>query len=411
MKVSVLTLGCKANQADSYQIEKILYNAGYQIVTKSEKPDICIINTCAVTQKADQQSKQFINKYLNKNIKVIVTGCHSELYGNEIKKSYPSIKILKNDSKSEILSLLKPLDNSNTASYHHPRQRPAVKIQDGCNNSCSYCVIPSTRGNSKSIPKEKIIDEIVEYETLGYKEIVLTGIHIGAYGKDLIPQISLSKILKLILKKTSDIRIRLSSIEITEIDEELLEVISDNRICKHLHIPLQSGDDNILSAMNRRYKVMDFIRTIDKILYLYNDIAIGTDVIVGFPGENEEAFKNTKVILEKLPLSYMHIFTFSKRPNTIAFEFPEQIDEKIKKIRSKILRELGDHKRRQYIANNISKIKKVIIENSTSKGFFGTSEDYIKVFIPKMVGFMEGMIVDVRIDGNKKNMAIGTLLN
>ncbi len=411
MKVSVVTLGCKANQAEGYNIEKVLHKAGYKIVSISEEPDICIINTCSVTSRADKESRQLINKYLNKNIRVIVTGCYSEINRDKIKELYPSIEILRNDSKLEILRLIKPLDNVITTSYYHPRQRPAVKIQDGCNNSCAYCIIPSTRGNSRSVNPDKIIDEIVEYESIGYKEVVLTGIHIGAYGTDLIPQFLLSKILNFILRKTCTIRIRLSSLEITDINNELLDVLSDSRICKHLHIPLQSGDDNILFAMNRRYKAKDYIKIIDKILYLYNDIALGTDVIVGFPGENEAAFNNTKALLDELPFSYMHIFAFSRRPNTIASKLPLQIDENTKKIRSKILRNIGEKKRREFITKNIGNIKKVIIENQNSQGFIGTSEDYIKVLIPNNNNLREGLSIDVIIIGYKKNFAIGTPIN
>lgn len=407
MKFTVLTLGCKTNQAESTIIERTLCEAGHKVADITDKPDICIINTCSVTAKADQQSRQLINKYLNNDIRVIVTGCYSELNHEKIKRSNPEIEIIKNKDKSDILKTFKIEDTGVKEPYYHTRHRPAVKVQDGCNNACSYCVIPMTRGRSRSLSPGEIINEICHYESLSYKEVVLTGIHLGAYGADLIPGLSLATILKSILNQTKDIRIRLSSIEVKEIDDELLEVLADERICKHLHIPLQSGDNNILRSMNRTYKVEDYRQKINNILYLFNDIALGADVMVGFPGEKEPEFKNTQQLLKEIPFSYLHVFAFSSRPGTKADKLPEQIDEETKRLRSLALRVTGEAKKREFIIKNIGKVKHVIVESKTGKGFIGTSDDYIKVFLYHNDMIEEGMSVNVKLDRYDNGQATG----
>ncbi len=407
MKFTVLTLGCKTNQAESARIERTLCEAGHKVADVKDKPDICIINTCSVTSKADQQSRQLINKYLSNDIKVVLTGCYSELYYENLKLSMPDIEIIRHKDKHDILRNIKVESSEIKEPYSHPRHRPAVKVQDGCNNACSYCIIPMSRGKSISLPLDEIIDEIMHYESLNYREIILTGIHLGAYGLDLIPRLTLSKLLKTILNKTRLIRIRLSSIEVKEIDDELLEVLMESRVCKHLHIPLQSGDDKILMAMNRTYKVEDFRKKIKKILYLFDDIAIGTDVIVGFPGEKYCEFRNSEKLLEQIPFSYLHVFAFSPRPGTKAAQLPKQIDEETKKIRSLTLRSLGELKKRAFIVRNIGKIKQAVIESMTGEGFTCTTDNYIKVVIPPSGGLQEGMSVSVKLDRYNNGRIIG----
>lgn len=407
MKFTVLTLGCKTNQAESIRIERTLCEAGHKIAGISDKPDICIINTCSVTAKADQQSRQLINKYLKNNIRVIVTGCYSELNYEKLKSSKPEIGIIRNKDKADILGTFKIKGTGVKEPDYNTRHRPVVKVQDGCNNACSYCVIPITRGRSRSLPPNEIIDEICHYESLNYKEVVLTGIHLGAYGADLIPRLSLSKVLKSILNRTKDMRIRLSSIEVKEIDDELLEVLAEGRICKHLHIPLQSGDNNILRSMNRNYKAEDYRKKINNILYLYNDIALGTDVMVGFPGEKYPEFINTQQLLKEIPFSYLHVFAFSPRPGTKADKLPEQVDEETKRLRSLALRVIGEAKKKEFILKNIGKVKHVIIESKTVKGFMGTSDDYIKVFLYHNDMIEEGMSVNVKLDHHDNGCTTG----
>lgn len=416
MKIAVLTLGCRTNQAESIHIEKTLSESGYQIATKNiEDADIFIINTCAVTAKAEQQSRQLIHKYLKSKAKIIVTGCYSQYYPEKVRAIDSNIIILKNDDKDNVLKIIPPLktdkDEVFKRNFIPQRHRPTVKIQDGCNNACSYCLIPLIRGASRSIQPQKIIEEVITYEILGFKEVVLTGIHIGSYGYDLEPQSSLSNLLNLILKKTSKLRIRLSSIESTEIEDELLDLVTDKRICKHFHIPLQSGDDKILERMNRHYTRKSYIKKIEKILYLFGDIGLGTDIIVGFPGEDDKAFKNTENLVKEVPFSYLHVFSFSLRPGTKAADFQPKVDENVKKIRSQIIKTLGEEKKRLYILKNIGKIKSVIIEGESLGGFYGTSEDYIKVLLPKDKDIRAGVEAIVRIEKYSDGLAIGKSLN
>jgi threonylcarbamoyladenosine tRNA methylthiotransferase MtaB len=400
MKIAVLTIGCKTNQAESLAFEQSLSNNGHSIVELSEKPDLCIINTCTVTSKADYQSRQLVNRALKSDAKVIVTGCYAEINHDKLKKADSSIEIIKNTEKDNIINLIKQDTSSNTrniASKGLSRHRPFVKVQDGCNYSCSYCAITIARGRSRSIPIENVINEIKSLESADYKEVVLTGIHLGTYGLDLKPKKTFSDLLRNILIKTKIPRIRISSMEVKEIDEELLELMTDERVCRHLHVPLQSGDDNILKLMNRTYTVYDFISGIEMITKKFPDISIGTDVIAGFPGEGDVEFNNTKKLIESMPFSYLHAFPYSRRPGTMAAAFKGHVPEAVKKERVAVLRGIGTAKKTAYIKKNIGKILDVVIENRTSAGFTGTAGNYIKVFIDNPEKINEGMLVRVVI--------------
>lgn len=408
MKIAVLTLGCKTNQAESMNMEHALNNAGHQIVEMLEKPDICIINTCTVTSKADYQSRQLINRALKNNAKVIVTGCYAELNNEQIKNIDNNIEVIRNNNKSNIINMIPNEYSSGNINFSkYARHRPAVKVQDGCNYSCSYCAIPMARGRSRSIPIDRVISEIKFYESLGYKEIVLTGIHLGTYGLDLKPKKSLSMLLDNILKNTNIPRIRISSLEIKEIDDKFLELLTEERICKHLHIPLQSGDDNILKLMNRTYSTKDFLSGIERIIKKVPEISIGTDVIVGFPSEGEVEFENTKKLIESIPFSYLHVFPYSPRPRTKAVTFSGQVAGAIKKERVTILREIGMAKKEDYIEKNIGKSLDIIVEDRCEDGVIGTAGNYIKVLVTDENNIKEGMLVNVHVLGHKDGIAIG----
>ncbi len=422
MKIAILTLGCKTNQAESMHIEHALNDAGHKIVEMPENPDLCIINTCTVTAKSDYQSRQMIRRALNNKAKVIVTGCYAELNNDLLKNTYSDITVVKNRDKSNIISAIPQNTSCNTECLtnkysiapllHHSsilsRHRPIVKVQDGCDYSCSYCAIPMARGKSKSVPVDEVINQIKRYESMVYNEVVLTGIHLGTYGLDLKPKKSLSTLLKNILINTRIPRIRLSSLEIREINEELLEVIAEGRICKHLHIPLQSGDDNILKLMNRMYSVDNFLSGIERIFKKIPDISIGTDVIVGFPGEGEPEFKNTEQLIKSIPFSYLHVFPYSQRPKTKAIELPGEVIEPLKKERASALREIGTAKKAAYIKRNIGKPLDTIIENRVKEGLLGTTGNYIKILIEGKNNLTQGMLVNVHILGYKNNLAVGS---
>lgn len=408
MKISVLTLGCKVNQAESSLIEGSLKSSGHQIVDVAEKPDVCIVNTCTVTAKSDCQSRQLIRKAHRAGARVFVTGCYSELN----KESVQSIKgveaIVNNTNKLSIIGRLsnKTIDASSCLTTI-AKSRFFLKIQDGCNYSCSYCAIPKARGASKSIIPDTVISGAVGAVSSGYNEIVLTGIHLGTYGVDLKPKVTLSKLIETILKQTTIKRMRLSSIEVREIDDELLDLLTDKRICNHLHIPLQSGDDRILKLMNRTYNSGHFSFKIKRISKRIPGISIGTDVIVGFPGEGDTEFQNTYTLLEHLPISYMHVFPFSSRPGTFASQMPDKTSPGTKKERAQRLALLSERKKAGYMLEHIGKTLDVLIEDSNMDGTCsGITGNYLKVIVPSG-SHTRGSLISVRIQGIQKGKLIG----
>jgi len=406
MRIAILTLGCKVNQAESSFIESNLINLGFSIVNLSEKPDYCIVNTCTVTSKSDYQSRQLIRRAVRSGAKVITTGCYSQLSPDEIKKIDRTIEIIQHSDKYSIIKSLTGHNASNNLIYSN-RSRPYVKVQDGCNGSCSYCIVPKARGKSHSMTVSDIAEKVADFSLSGYKEVILTGIHLGSYGYDFKPKLKLSKLLITLLEKTNIERIRLSSIEVNEVDNDLIALLKEKRICSHAHIPLQSGDDRILKLMNRMYNAKDFHNIIEKILNNVPDIAIGTDVIVGFPGEGDKEFSNTRHLLDTLPITYMHIFPFSTRPDTLASKMGNQVHSMIKKERFAELNTLNIKKRKAYMNLQEGKALDVIIEEHDPENTsVGTSGNYLKVRLHSKV-YSKKSLVRVRITGIEKNMLQG----
>ena len=379
MKISFLTLGCRVNQSESSVIEGTLKENGVTIVSLSENPDFCIVNTCAVTAKGDYNSRQLIRRAARSGAKVIVTGCYSQLKSDDVKSMPGVFEVIDNARKFDIVKMITSVD-VDLCYGRHSRSRPYLKIQDGCNHRCSYCAVPFARGKSRSIPEEEVIEKVQIIESRGYNEVVLTGIHIGSYGRDLPVKSNLKKVLKGILRETKIRRIRLSSLEITEVDEEFIEIIEEERICRHLHLPLQSGSDAVLSVMRRGYRSSEFSQRLRAIAGRINNISLGTDIIVGFPGERDEDFKATFDLLRSLPVSYMHIFPFSVRSGTDASTMKGQIDDLTIKIRAEKLADLNRVKKRSYMERQINNPLDVILEDSLGSGvFMGTSGNYVKV--------------------------------
>jgi threonylcarbamoyladenosine tRNA methylthiotransferase MtaB len=406
MKVSVLTLGCKVNQSESSIIEGNLKKLGYSIVSLSEHPDYTVVNTCAVTSKSDYQSRQLIRRAVRSGARVIVTGCYSQLRPNDIRNIGGIFSIVENNKKMSIINMLTDNILSTTYSYSS-RTRPYLKVQEGCNFACTYCIVPLARGKSVSLDVSEVIRQANEFEASGYNEIVLTGIHLGSYGYDLRPRTRLSELLKTLLKKTKIHRIRLSSIEINEVDDELIGILKEQRICKHIHLPLQSGDDAVLRLMNRRYTSDVYVSTVENIIKNVPDIAIGTDVIVGFPGEGDKEFLNTKELLSSMPIAYMHIFPFSSRPNTLASKMSMQNTPSVKRERFNELNALNIKQKRAFILSQINKTLDIIIEEHCPENISsGTSNNYLKVKIPSRM-YPKGTLVYVRVSGIEGNILEG----
>ena len=407
MKAAILTLGCRVNQSESELIEGNLKSHGFSIAGLSEKPDYCIINTCSVTAKSDYQSRQLIRRAVRSGAKVIVTGCYSQLNAEDIAKIDSNIEIVDNSDKVNLINMLLSLTSCNNISYSS-RSRPHIKIQDGCNYSCSYCIVPLARGKSRSVEPKTILGHIRGFVESGFQEVVLTGIHLGSYGYEFDPQLKLSKLIKTILKETNIHRIRLSSLEVKEVDNELIELMQSERICRHIHLPLQSGDDTILKLMNRTYCSKEFISTVEKILSRIPDICLGADVIVGFPGEGIIEFSNTKKLIEQLPVSYMHIFPFSPRPKTLAAQMENRVAESEKKSRFLELNELNQAKKISYLSSQIGRTLEIVVEDKhDDTSCLGTSSNYLKI-LTSACGASKKTCVNIRVTQAVGFVLLGT---
>ncbi|MCP3676944.1 MAG: tRNA (N(6)-L-threonylcarbamoyladenosine(37)-C(2))-methylthiotransferase MtaB, partial [Deltaproteobacteria bacterium] len=335
MNVFITTLGCKANQYDSFAIEEMLAMGDFQVVPSTEGAQACIINTCTVTGRTDAQARQLIRrlKRENSDALVIVTGCYAQVSPDEVARIEGVDYVLGNGEKERIVEHLLMGRSAAPgvsvgkgggaiglrASGSPGRTRAYLKVQDGCDNTCTYCIIPAARGEARSMPREALLAEIDMLVEKGYREIVLTGIHLGSYGEEFLPPESITGLLRSIEEREYPCRFRVSSLDSDEITDELIELMATSgTICRHLHLPVQSGDDTIIRRMGRGGGADAVRERVERIASSIPDVAIGVDLIVGFPGEEEVEFMNTVRLLEELPVAYMHIFPFSKREGTPA---------------------------------------------------------------------------------------------
>jgi threonylcarbamoyladenosine tRNA methylthiotransferase MtaB len=408
MKVTVLTLGCRVNQSESSVIEGTLMTNGVSIVELKENPDICVVNTCSVTAKSDYSSRQLIRRAAKAGAKVIVTGCYSHLKQDEVRNIAGVTELVDNARKYDIVNIITGRRNHLVFS-HQTRSRPHLKVQDGCNFKCSYCTVPLARGCSKSVPLHEILERVQSIEAAGYNEVVLTGVHLGSYGQDLPEKPSFNHLIKNILEVSTIKRIRLSSLEINEVDDELIELFQDMRLCRHIHLPLQSGSEKILTLMRRNYSLSSFSAKVNKILSRVDNIAVGSDIIVGFPGERDGEFNNTYAFLKSMPFSYLHIFPFSERPDTIASNMKDKVQPAVIKKRLELLMKLNSDKKRSYLKNQLDRVLDVIIEEKNSDNVTGTSGNYIKVVMP-YTNARKGSVVFVRPLRLLDNAIEGTII-
>lgn len=395
----ILTLGCKVNTYESeYVINKLKEN-NYEIKSFNDICDVYIINTCTVTNTSDSKSKKMINNAIKKNPDacVVAMGCFIEA-----NKDYQIDGLditIGNKDKSKIIELLDEyFEKKETINRLYKeekttfedmyitdfpgRTRAFVKVQDGCENFCSYCIIPFVRGKCRSKELDKVVKEITDLTNNGYQEVVLTGIHTGNYGVDL--NTNFAKLLKELVKIEKLKRLRISSIEITELTDEVLEVIKDNKvIVDHMHIPLQAGSDEILKLMNRKYDLKYFFNKIKEIRTIRPEISITTDVIVGFPGETEELFQKTINTCKELELTKMHVFPYSIRKGTVAENLPNHLDQSIKKDRARRLLEVSKELEKNYFNKYIGKEVEVLIEETKDGYSYGHTGNYLYVKINK----------------------------
>ncbi len=403
---TITTLGCKVNRYESEAISEQLADKGWwYAMDKGITADLCIINTCTVTQKAAMQSRQAARKVIRNHpgALVVVTGCYAQI-APEVFRAMPGVHcVVGNTFKDQIVPIANRRNGKETGitlvhDFSTPcgfqdmpikkfgnRTRAFMKIQDGCDAFCAYCIIPYARGRSRSLLPEIVIKRVGDLRENGYAEAVLCGINLGRYGEDLDPATSLLSLIRGIDGPTEIQRLRLSSIEPTELPEELIEQIAvSEHICPHLHVPLQSGDDEVLKSMNRPYESKHYRDLVHHIAGMISDVAIGVDVLVGFPGETDRAFENTCRLIERLPIAYLHVFPFSMQKETPAAALQGRVPPDAIKRRCQHIRQIGETKRRKFYERAIGSTFEVLIEGKRDRttGYLkGLTRNYIPVLV------------------------------
>jgi len=434
--VSLHTLGCKLNYSETSTIAKQFEEKGYKVEDYGKVSDIFVLNTCSVTENADKECRQIIRSVIRNNpaTYVIVTGCYAQLQPDEIAKIEGVDLVLGANEKFKLFDYMDNFEKQNVSCIDgidkvdfsdvriirkevyeldefveaysadtDSRTRAFLKIQDGCNYKCSFCTIPLARGKSRSLDISKVVENAKKIIDSGYKEIILTGVNTGDYDF----QINLSdeetlkyKLIDVLyeLNKLDISRIRISSIEPNLLTDEILDLYaSSDKFCNHFHIPLQSGDSEVLKAMRRRYNAGFYKNLIYKINEKIQDVGIGVDVIVGFPGETDAHFDNTYRFLDSLPISYLHVFSYSERRDTVAIELPNSIDVRKRKFRSQVLRNLSNKKKYDFYSKYIGTEQEVLFETIKDAGLIeGYTRNYIRVKTPYKSG-AENSITKIKL--------------
>tara|TARA_Y100000996_G_scaffold111058_1_gene82146 strand:+ start:84 stop:1412 length:1329 start_codon:yes stop_codon:yes gene_type:complete len=424
-KIAFHTLGCKLNFSESSYISKSLQENDYNIVNFNEFADAYIINTCSVTDNADKKFKYFVKQAqkINPNAFIAAIGCYAQLKPKELLSVDGVDLVLGAADKFNLLEYLKNIDSDYSNKVHscninevnffkesyslNHRTRAFLKVQDGCDYKCSFCTIPLARGKSRSNSISNVIENVYKIASQNIKEIVLTGINLGDFGKTENTELN-SNFFDLVKQLDSldlDIRFRISSIEPNLLSDEIINFISSSKkFVHHFHIPLQSGSDNILRLMRRRYDTQLYRSRIEKINKLMPDACIGVDVIVGFPGEDDNLFLESMSFLENLNVSYLHVFTYSERDNTHAISLPDSVDANVRAKRSKLLRLLSSRKKAAFYEQNVGSIQDVLFESEEKDGFIeGFSSNYIRYrrpWDPNLIGtIVKSIFIDIDSEG------------
>jgi threonylcarbamoyladenosine tRNA methylthiotransferase MtaB len=416
-KLAISTLGCKVNQYESEALAQLFIANGYTVVSENDDADVCIINTCSVTNMSDRKSRKMIRRCTNseKNPIVVVTGCYSEANPEEVSKIDGVSIVTGTNNKRAIFDLVESqiegkkkiieiFDegigtsfNFDAVTNYLDKTRAIIKIQDGCNSFCSYCIIPFVRGRCRSREMSVILDEVEKLSKNGYKEIVLAGIHVCNYGMDK-ENLTLSKLLVELEKIDGIERIRLSSIEPSAFTKEFYSMYErSKKLCPHFHISLQSGSDSVIKRMNRHYSRNDFLAIIDRLRNINQNTTITTDIIVGFPGETDDEFEQTIDLIKKAKFLKAHIFKYSKRSGTVASDMPDQIDAKIADVRSKKAIKTAEIIENEVLNSFVGKSVNVLFQDEKEDFISGFSENYIPVSIPKNTDLI-GKICRVKIN-------------
>jgi len=431
--------GCRATQADGSAIQRRLAGHGLTQAASAEAADVVVFNTCTVTAAADQDARAAIRRAhrLNPGARIMVTGCYAQRAPKEVSELPGVTWVVGNSHKHlvadiaagpggdpgtfvsrEALALSAPAFTVVGNIFAHTeliaapvtggddlisRTRPNLKVQDGCNNRCSFCIIPSVRGQSRSLPLARAIEETNALVAAGYREMVLSGINLGRWGRDFQPQQRFEQLLRALLAETAIEKIRISSVEPMDWSDELISLVAASpRIAKHAHVPLQSGSDRILRAMHRRYRPWHYAEKIRKIREAMPDAAIGADVMAGFPGETDELFEESRIFIERLPFTYLHVFTYSSRPGTPSAAMPNQVPVHVARERNRVLRELAAEKnlefRRRFVGRVLDVITLHTCDDETTEAL---SDNYLKVEVSgchdsnaRLVARIQGLTIE-----------------
>lgn len=434
MKVAFSTLGCRVNVYESEAMAEKFIREGYEVVDASEAADVYVINTCTVTNMGDKKSRQIISRArrLNENATVAVVGCYSQIAPKEVSEIPGVDVVLGTRNKGDVVYYVNKARDEGKSQVHvegvlknrkfeelnieeyQDKTRAFLKIQDGCNRFCTYCIIPYSRGSVCSKDPKKVLEEVNKLAEHGFKEIILSGIHTASYGLDLEGSVNLIDIIEEIEKVEGIERIRIGSIEPAFFTPEVIEKIKKfKKLCPHFHLSLQSGCDATLKRMNRRYTAKEYADSVKLLRETMPDVSITTDVIVGFPGETEEEFNETYEFLKNIKLTKTHVFKYSPRKGTKAADMQDQIDGSIKEKRSKLLIELSNKNEKEFIEKFIGKEMDALIETEV-KGkdgiYEGYTRNYIKVQVPCTCADVTGKIVDIEITEAENEIGIAKLL-
>ena len=431
MRIAITTLGCKINQYDSAVIQSRL-EENHSFVPFEEPADCYIINTCTVTDRADWEARQLVRraKRLSPGAKVLVTGCYAQVNPAEV-ADVPGVDYVvglnRLDDLLQFVALPKdrdvriavsdvkrqrgvPVLGTRTLPGH---TRAFLKIQEGCNYSCTYCIIPTARGLSRSVTPREVLEQVRMLADAGYREIVLTGIHLGGYGQDLIPKVDLTALLEMIAQSRLIPRVRLSSLDPREVPDRLVDLMAKSDvICPHLHVCAQAGDDEILKRMRRNYDGAYYRELLMKVRERLPDAALGSDIIVGFPGETDGAFDRSLEFFAALPLTYFHVFPYSSRRGTVAASLPDHVGSEVKKTRARRMRELGAMKKRDFCLRFRGQKLSVLIEEKIDRATGlrrGFSRNYLPVLVPAG-GTLVNREIEVEVEGFEGGWLRGTPL-
>jgi len=395
-RVAITTLGCKTNQFESAAMSEQLAKAGYSVVPFCEAADIYVVNSCTVTARTDAETRQIVRRArrLNPEARIVATGCYAQVAPGDLERMPEVDIVLGNREKKDIAALLES-EHSLVSDITDERTGSTLKLetfaehtraflqaQNGCNSFCSYCIVPFARGRSRSVPMEDMLAGVQDLAANSYKEVVLTGIHLGAYGMDLSPASSLTELVRRIDADRLVPRLRIGSVEPNELGDELINLMAGSTIiCPHLHLPLQSGSNSVLARMGRRYTARFFRELIARISALMPDAFIGIDVIAGFPGETEEEFNETLQLVGDMPLSDLHVFPYSRRTGTKAAEMPDQVVGHVIKARAKQLRNVAVQKKQTFLDSFVGRELQVLVQgyDALTGVCRGLSRNYIDV--------------------------------